>query len=140
MSEAKKTDRSPNSRPISPSLVGGKYIFFWRWHLTLYASILHRLTGMALYLGAILVTGWVLSLASGAKAYAWYVTLLGSPLGKLVMLVLTFSVFYHMANGVRHLVWDSGKGFELKVANNTAVAVIAFGVAATTVVWIIVQL
>ena len=56
------------ARPISPHLVGGRHVFFWRWHLTLYASILHRVTGLGLYFGALLASGWAMSLASGAEA------------------------------------------------------------------------
>jgi succinate dehydrogenase / fumarate reductase cytochrome b subunit len=103
----------------------------------MYTSILHRATGMALYVGALIVVGWVLSLASGPQAYAGYVALLGSPLGRLVLIGLTFSVFYHLASGVRHLSWDAGKGFEPKVANVTSIAVIAFAIVATVAAWVL---
>ena len=137
MSEAKAKAGAPKARPLSPHLVGGPKVFYWRWHLTMYTSILHRATGVMLYLGAFIGAGWALSLASGADAYANYMTLMGSPLGKLVMFGLTFSAFYHLANGVRHLAWDAGKGFEPRVADTTAATVIAFGVAATLAVWVI---
>jgi succinate dehydrogenase / fumarate reductase cytochrome b subunit len=91
---------------------------------------------VVLYLGAFIVMGWVLSLASGPQAYGGYLALLGSPPGRPALLGLTFSVFYHLANGVRHLWWDADKGFGPKVANTTGVAVIAFGVATTVVVWV----
>jgi len=137
MSEAKANGAGSKARPLSPHLVGGPGLFFWRWHITMYASILHRATGVMLYLGALIGAGWALSLASGADAYANYLTLLGSPLGKLVLFGLTFSAFYHLANGVRHLAWDVGKGFEPRTADTTAAAALAFGAAATAAVWVI---
>ena len=137
MSEAKGKTEGPRARPLSPHLVGGPNVFFWRWHLTMYTSILHRATGVVLYFGALVAAGWALSLASGAEAYAAYLTLLGSPLGKLVLFGLTFSAFYHLANGIRHLAWDAGKGFDPRIADTTAAAVIAFGAAATIAVWLI---
>jgi succinate dehydrogenase / fumarate reductase cytochrome b subunit len=109
----------------------------WRWHITMATSILHRATGVALYIGALIGAGWAIALANGPDAYGWYKGLLGSPLGKLVMFGLTVSFFYHLANGVRHLVWDTGHGLDIKSANFSAVVVFAFTAAATLAVWII---
>lgn len=116
-------------RPLSPHLQ------VWRWHITMATSILHRVTGVGLYVGGLILMGWAVALAGGPDAYAGYMGLLGSPLGKLVLFGLTVCVFYHMANGVRHLVWDSGRGFLPKTADFTAVVVIAFALAATIAVW-----
>jgi succinate dehydrogenase / fumarate reductase cytochrome b subunit len=99
------------------------------------ASITHRFTGMALYGGALILAGWALALASGEEAFTAYRGLLGSPLGKLVLLGLTFSVFYHLAGGIRHLAWDLDFGFQPRTADTTAIAVIAFAVTATIAVW-----
>lgn len=125
------TQTSPGARPrpLSPHLQ------VWRWHLTMLTSILHRATGVALYVGTLIGAGWALSLAMGREAYAGYMGLLASPLGRLVLLGLTASLFYHLANGVRHLTWDAGKGFAVKTANFSGVLVIAFAVVATAVVW-----
>lgn len=109
----------------------------WRWHATMLTSILHRATGVALYVGALILTAWAVTLAAGPEAYATFKALLGSPLGKLVMFGLTASAFYHLANGVRHLFWDAGAGFDLKSANASGVAVFAFTAVATVAVWII---
>lgn len=128
MSEAKAGGAN---RPLSPHLQ------VWRWHLTLAASIMHRATGVALYVGAFIAAGWAASLASGEQAFNCYRALLGSPLGLFVLIGLTFSAFYHLANGVRHLVWDSGLGFEKHEATATAAGVFAFGVIATAAVWAI---
>ena len=131
MSDAKAQARGPQDRPMSPHLQ------VWRWHVTMATSILHRATGMALYVGALVVAGWVVALASGPEAFDAYRTLLGSPLGLVVLFGLTVSFLYHLANGVRHLVWDAGMGFEPKTADMTGWAAIAFGVVAAVLIWII---
>ena len=123
--------RAPRERPLSPHLQ------VWRWHITMWTSILHRATGVALYVGALILTAWAVSLAAGPDTYATFKGVLGSPVGKLVMLGLTASALYHLANGVRHLFWDAGAGLDIKSANASAVAVFAFTVVATVVVWVI---
>jgi succinate dehydrogenase / fumarate reductase cytochrome b subunit len=126
MSEAKAD--GTRSRPTSPFMI-------WRWHLTMAMSILHRATGVALYAGALIAAGWAAALAGGPQSFEAYQGLLGSPLGQLVLIGLTFSAFYHLANGVRHLVWDSGAGFDPRVATASAAGALAFGVVATAAVW-----
>lgn len=128
MTDASKATRE---RPLSPHLQ------VWRWHITMATSILHRATGVALYIGALIAAAWAIALAQGPEAYATFKTVMGSPLGKVVMFGLTLSFFYHLANGVRHLVWDIGKGFDVKTANATSVLVFAFTAAATIAVWAI---
>lgn len=125
MSEAK----TGGGRPLSPHLQ------VWRWHVTLFVSIAHRVTGMALYVAALIAAAGAVALASGSEAYETYKGLLGSPLGKLVLIGLTFSAFFHLANGVRHLVWDTGAGFEPRTASASATLVIGFAVVATLAVW-----
>ncbi|WP_395673092.1 succinate dehydrogenase, cytochrome b556 subunit [Phenylobacterium sp.] len=123
--------RAPRERPMSP------HLSVWRWHITMLTSILHRATGVALYVGALIGAAWAVSLASGPEAYSTFQGLLGSPLGLVVMFGLTWSVFYHLANGIRHVVWDLGHGLDVKSANASAVLVIAFACAATLAVWAI---
>lgn len=118
-------------RPLSP------HLSIWRWHITMASSIFHRATGFALYVGALLAAGWAVALASGPVAYGQYMGLLGSIPGKVVMFGLTVSIFFHLANGIRHLVWDSGKGFDLKLADATATAAIVFSIVATILIWVI---
>ena len=134
MSDAKAQPRGPQDRPMSPHLQ------VWRWHVTMATSILHRATGIALYVGALILAGWVIALASGPDAFAVYHALLGSPLGLLVLFGLTVSFLYHLANGVRHLVWDAGKGFEPKTADMTGWAAIVFAIVATVLIWAIIFL
>ena len=136
MSDAKAQEssgkaRGPQDRPMSP------HMQVWRWHVTMATSILHRATGMALYVGVLVVAGWVIALAAGADAFNQYGALLASPIGLLVLFGLTVAFLYHLANGVRHLFWDSGKGFEPKTADMTGWAVIVFGVVAAVLIWII---
>ena len=100
-------------------------------------SIFHRATGVALYGGALIAAVWAVSLASGPEAYGVVMDLLGSFLGKLVMFGLSVSAFYHLANGVRHIVWDFGRGLDVKSANASSITVFAFTIAATAAVWAI---
>lgn len=119
------------ARPLSP------HVQVWRWHITMACSILHRATGVALYGGALILAGWAVALAMGPAPYEAYKALLGSPLGKVALFGLTVSIFYHLAAGVRHLVWDVGYGFDPKTADMTGVAAIAFGLVASVAVWVI---
>ena len=121
----------PRERPLSPHLT------VWRWHVTMAASILHRITGVGLYLGALIVAWWAIALASGPEAYRQFMGLIGSPLGKFVLFGMTVSFFYHLASGIRHSIWDLGHGLTLKSANALAVASFAFAIAATAAVWVI---
>jgi succinate dehydrogenase / fumarate reductase cytochrome b subunit len=137
------TDAAPKARPplreppVSPHLVTGGLgsPLLWRWHITMWTSILHRATGVALYVGVLIAAGWAIALAAGPERYAAYKGLLGSLPGKVVMFGLTLSAFYHLANGVRHLVWDTGHGLDIKSANASAVVVFAFAAAATLSIW-----
>ena len=116
-------------RPISPSVTT------WRWHLTMVASILHRVTGVGLYGAALLLMAWALSLAAGPDAYASFTAIAGSLPGKVVLIGLTLCAFYHLGNGVRHLAWDAGFGFKPKTATGTAGLAIAFALMATLLFW-----
>ena len=109
----------------------------WRWHITMATSILHRATGVALYVGALIAAAWAISLQRGPEDYAFVMGLLGSWPGKVVMFGLTVSGFYHLGNGVRHLIWDFGHGLDVKSANASAVTVFAFTIAATAAAWAI---
>ncbi|HZZ88831.1 MAG TPA: succinate dehydrogenase, cytochrome b556 subunit [Caulobacteraceae bacterium] len=116
-------------RPISPAVT------VWRWHITMLGSILHRVTGVGLYIGALVLMVWALSLASGPDAYGVFTGLAGSILGKLVLIGLTLCAFYHLCNGLRHLTWDAGYGFAPKTASSTAWLVIGAAVVLTLLFW-----
>jgi succinate dehydrogenase / fumarate reductase cytochrome b subunit len=116
-------------RPLSPHLM------HWRPHITMVASITTRITGVGSYIGLLLVAGWALALASGPDSYEAYMGLLGSILGQIVLFGFTVSLFYHLAGGMRHLVWDLGKGYQPRSADASAWAAIIFAIVASVVVW-----
>ncbi|HEY2179742.1 MAG TPA: succinate dehydrogenase, cytochrome b556 subunit [Caulobacteraceae bacterium] len=126
MAESSPTIRA---RPTSPHLQ------VWRWHLTLWASILHRAAGMVLYLGALLLALWALELARGAAAFAAYTRLFTHWPGRALLMLITLSAFYHLANGIRHFFWDMGKGFAVRTANLTAAICFGFAILATLMFW-----
>jgi succinate dehydrogenase / fumarate reductase, cytochrome b subunit len=119
----------PSSRPLSPHLQ------VWRWHVTMATSILHRASGVALYVGAIGFAIWVIALASGPQAYApvdWFLT---SLLGQLALYGFSVAISYHLANGIRHLVWDTGRGLTPATADASGWFVIVFALVAPIGVW-----
>jgi len=97
------------TQPLSPFLS-------YRWQYTMALSFLHRLTGCALSVGLLLFVYWLVAAATGADAYAKAVAVIGHPVGRLLLVAFSFAFFYHLMNGVRHLVWDSGHGFEKRTA------------------------
>jgi len=117
-------------RPLSPHLQ------IYRWYLSMALSIAHRATGIALAAGLVLLSWWLLALAHGPEAFAVVQGLIDSWFGVLVLFLYTFALFFHMGNGVRHLVWDFGYGFDVDVARRSGIAVLAFAGAMTVVVWL----
>lgn len=107
----------------------------WRWHITMATSIFHRASIFGLYLSALLLAGWLLALAGGPQSYGAYTGALSSPLGLLVLLALTFMLFFNLAYNVRQAFWDMGKGFKIPEANAGSIAIIAFAVATTLAFW-----
>src|SRR5579859_3996298 len=125
------TDIMPQTaRPLSPHL--GVY----RWQLTMTLSIVHRATGIALAVGTLLVIWALFALAAGPEAFAKVQAFCASPLGIFLLIGWTWSLFFHLANGIRHLAWDTGWGFEIPRAYFTGWTVVAFSVLATVLVWI----
>lgn len=114
-------------RPLSP------HIQIYRPQITSGLSIFHRITGVALTLGTLLLTWWLVSAAYGPEAFATAQAFLGSFIGQLVLWGFTFAVFYHLANGVRHLLWDFGWGFELEQLRFSGIVMLAFAAVATLV-------
>lgn len=119
-----------DNRPMSPHLQ------VYDLPLTAKLSILHRATGAALYIGLILMV-WVLAAAAGgAESWQNMHGLLSSWFGKLVLTGFTFSLYYHLCNGIRHLFWDIGKGFELIEAKKASIIVITASVVLTLLTWL----
>jgi succinate dehydrogenase / fumarate reductase, cytochrome b subunit len=121
---------TPAQRPLSPHLQ------VYRWQLTSVMSILHRATGIALSLGAILLVWWLGAASDGSEPYAAVQRFLGSWLGLLLLFGWSLALFYHLCNGVRHLVWDTGTGLELNAVYSGGWAVLAMTAALTIVAWV----
>ena len=122
--------RSAN-RPLSPHLQ------IYRWQLTSVLSILHRAASVALSAGAVLLVWWLVAAASGPDAYDGVANFLGSWLGLLLLFGWTLSLFYHLCNGIRHLVWDTGHGLDLKSTYFGGWLVVGGTSVLTLIAWIV---
>ncbi len=122
---------SKSDRPLSPHL----QVYRFQWTMAL--SILHRITGVALAVGTLLLVWWLVAAASGPEAFATVQGFIGSILGRLLLFGWTLALFYHLCNGIRHLFWDAGYGFELNVAYRSGLAVLGASVALTLISWIL---
>jgi succinate dehydrogenase / fumarate reductase, cytochrome b subunit len=120
-----------DKRPLSPHLQ------VYRLPFIVVMSITHRLTGVGLVAGALLLVYWLVAAANGPAAYADAQRLLGSLVGKLFLFLWTWALFYHMANGIRHLAWDLGYGFELESADRSGMSVVIASVVLTVLTWLI---
>jgi len=116
-------------RPLSPHLQ------VYRPQLTSVLSILHRSTGLFLVLGTVMIVFWVIALALGHNIFASYQAWLGSLLGKVLLVGWSFSLFYHLANGIRHLLWDAGWGYEIEHVYRTGWIVVSISVILTGLLW-----
>jgi succinate dehydrogenase / fumarate reductase cytochrome b subunit len=121
----------PVHRPLSPHLQ------IYRPQLTSMLSILHRATGIALAVGALYLAVWVMCAAGKADTYASFQSFNTSILGRLLLGGWLFSAYYHLCNGIRHLFWDAGYGFELKDVYRSGWLVVGVSAIATVVSWIV---
>lgn len=118
-------------RPLSPHLL----IYRWQW--TMAMSIVHRMTGVALTAGTLLLVWWLLAAAMGPLAYAQVEAAMAHWLGRLVLFGWSWALFYHLANGIRHLFWDAGRGYEMSTGYATAWLVGIASVVLTGLAWAI---
>lgn len=118
-------------RPLSPHLQ------IYKPQLTSVLSITHRATGIALAAGLLLLVYWLSALAAGPETFEGARALFGSWLGRVVMFGFTLALFFHLGNGIRHLFWDAGKGFELTTAYTSGRAVVVITVVASILLWIL---
>jgi succinate dehydrogenase / fumarate reductase, cytochrome b subunit len=123
--------RRISERPLSPHLQ------IYRPMLTMMMSIAHRITGAALYVGTLLVGWLVVAAASGPAAYATATAVLTSWFGKLVLFGYAWALMHHMLGGVRHFVWDTGRGFGPQEREWLAKATIAGSCALTLLIWLV---
>ncbi len=121
----------PAARPLSPHLQ------VYRLPLAAWLSITHRITGVGLTIGTLLLTWWVVAGAYGAEAYSRFQGFIGSPLGYLFLFGFSLSLFYHLCNGIRHLFWDIGKNFEIAQTNRANLVVIVSTLVLTVLTWLL---
>lgn len=98
-------------------------------------SILHRISGIALSVGFVVLVAWLFDAAAGREAYAAFLSVMDSVVGKLMLIAWSVAFFYHLSNGARHLMWDTGRGLEKSQANLSSWWVLGSTVALTAVFW-----
>jgi succinate dehydrogenase / fumarate reductase cytochrome b subunit len=116
---ADNPQKTGHVRPLSPHLT------IWRWQVTMLASIMHRATGMALSVGAIVLAWWLVSISNGPEGYDSFMIYAAMPLGVVVLFGFTWAFAFHFFNGIRHLAWDIGYGFDKHLAIKTGFLVFA---------------
>src|SRR6202045_780219 len=119
-------------RPLSPFM----FPIWYRFQITSSLSILHRLTGIALAVGSILLAWWLIRVVAGGELFATTHAFLASPIGIVLLFGWSIAFFYHLCNGVRHLAWDAGYGFERRSASRSGYAVLAATVLLTAITWL----
>ena len=119
-------------RPLSPFMLPKWY----RFQITSALSILHRFTGIALTIGSILLTWWLITVAAGGDVFVETQSFLASPIGLVLLFGWSVALFYHLLSGIRHLFWDAGYGFEIRNAYRSGYAVLAGTVVMTVLVWL----
>ncbi|HEY4076272.1 MAG TPA: succinate dehydrogenase, cytochrome b556 subunit [Rhizomicrobium sp.] len=111
-----------HERPLSPHLT------IYRWQVTMLASITHRATGVALVVGALALAWWLISVSNGPEGYESFMALANTPIGWFILFGFTWSLSFHMLNGIRHLAWDLGYGFNKVTATQTGTLVYVLSV------------
>ena len=112
-------DTPHRPRPLSP------HVFQYGWSVTMATSITHRFTGCGLAVGAVVLAWWLFAIANGFIPYNEFVSLAATPLGQVILFGLTWSLAFHLLNGIRHLAWDLGFGFSIPAARLNSILVIA---------------
>ncbi|MGC1464617.1 MAG: succinate dehydrogenase, cytochrome b556 subunit [Pseudolabrys sp.] len=116
-------------RPLSPHLQ------IYRPMLTMVMSIVHRITGAALYYGMLLIAWWLIAAASGPNAYATFEAFIGSLIGRLILFGYTWALIHHTLGGIRHLIWDTGHGLEPAEREMLTLATLVGSIVLTLLLW-----
>lgn len=124
-------DNKTRERPLSPHLQ------IYRPMLTTAMSIMHRITGSALYVGTLFLAWWLIAAASGPQAYAAFQAAAGSFFGRLILFGYTWALFHHLLGGLRHLIWDTGRGFGPQEREWLARATIIGSLTLTILTWFV---
>lgn len=130
MAEAQAHRHPKAARPLSPHLQ------VYTLLINMVMSIVHRLTGAALYFGTVIVATLLVAAASSAAAYDFVTGLLASWPGQIVMFGYTWALLHHMAGGIRHFIWDTGRGYDLKVIDLLSWGTLAFSLTGTILIWL----
>lgn len=117
------------ARPLSP------HVGIYRWQISNTLSILHRFTGIALVLAFPALAYWLIALAGGEEAFRSAQQTFASPLGVLGLIIVSFAFFYHLLNGIRHLCWDLGKGFERRARHLSGWIAFLGAIVLTVALW-----
>jgi len=119
-------------RPISPHLQ------VYKPQITSVLSIFHRITGVALTFGLILLVAWIFTLSLGEEYFEYFSLFIKSWFGLLILFGFTFAFNYHFCNGIRHLFWDAGYGYEIETVHKSGLAVLIVSFSLTTLIWYLV--
>ncbi|MBX8801451.1 succinate dehydrogenase, cytochrome b556 subunit [Pseudochrobactrum asaccharolyticum] len=120
-----------SQRPLSP------HLSIYKPAITMTTSIIHRITGGALYFGTVLLAVWLISAAVSEDCFNFVNGLFGSWVGQLVLFGYTWALMQHLAGGIRHFIWDMGAGLEKHTASKMAWATVVFSVIATILIWVV---
>src|ERR1700676_3004678 len=123
--------KAPVGRPLSPHLL------IYRWPLPMMMSIAHRITGVGLYFGTLPVAWWLIAAAAGPNTYATVAAFMGSILGRLILFGYTWALLHHMLGGIRHLIWDTGRGFGPYEREWLAIATLVGSISLTIIIWVV---
>jgi succinate dehydrogenase / fumarate reductase, cytochrome b subunit len=129
--DAGSAARPLRPRPISPHLQ------IYKPMLTMMMSIVHRITGAALYFGMLLIAWWLIAAASGPNAYGNFEWFMGSLIGRLVLFGYTWALLHHMLGGIRHLIWDTGHGLEPAEREILTIATLVGSISLTLILWVV---
>lgn len=125
-----KAEAGP-ARPLSPHLT------IFRPYINMMMSILHRITGAVNYFGTLLLAAWLIAAAAGPESFQTANEIAGSPIGLLVLFGYSWSLIHHALGGLRHFIWDTGRGFDIPTVRALSWATIVGSVTLTVVIWII---
>ena len=132
MAENPQVSGNPQAgRPLSP------HLGIYHWAPTMIVSITHRATGVGLSVGALVLAWWLVSVSNGPEGYQGFYSIMATPVGLVLLFGFTWSLAFHMLNGIRHLFWDMGYGFQKQTARNTALLVIALSLVIAAAVFAI---
>jgi succinate dehydrogenase / fumarate reductase, cytochrome b subunit len=129
MAEAKTGQGAKPARPLSPHLM------IYSPPVSMVMSIVHRITGTALYAGTLILAWWLVAAATGPEYFGYVSGLLGTWPGKLVLVGYTWALIHHAMGGIRHFIWDTGRGFDLGTVDRLSWASIAVSVLLTVLIW-----